>query len=395
MAKALSTLGQGSTSFIDVPDWTRPTTGTWAFRCVFAIHSFAANSQIAGRSGSTSGSIRVLPDGALVYRDNSINHISSAVGAVELDTIYELLLTYDTATDIYELHLNGELIGSVVYATNSVVFAPCDQLGRYSTTSATPITIYEAEFTGGTYTDGWDETTATGAGTGWVSAGGTRSLTIVNATGEADSWWVDYTTGPAENPQHHTTGGTLTAVSAATATTTATNKQIIETSATALAVITAQAQTEAVNAQNRSTSGNLNAIATSIATTAAANKQNIVTSATGIHIFTGYADTSAVNDTDTVQNHATGGTLVSIGTASATTSAANKQHKTTGGTLITIFTGTAGTSWVNQLPQLAALVYELKTRTRFTQNIETSGRHAHQVKTKTRYQYDIKTRSGG
>lgn len=228
-----------------------------------------------------------------------------------------------------------------------------------------------------------------------------------------------FDTAPAENPQNHTTGGTLTAVSTAsaaitpinkqkittsaqqisvgtaTATTSASNKQTIATSATALAVTTAQAQSEPVNAQNRRAFGNVTAIATAIATSSAANKQNIATSATGIHIFTGYADTTAVNETGGIQHAASGGTLLSVGTASASTSAANKQNKTTGATAIGIFTASATTSSINQIPQLAALVYELKTRTRFTQTIETSGRHAHQVRSKTRHHYELKTRSGG
>ena len=224
---------------------------------------------------------------------------------------------------------------------------------------------------------------------------------------------------PAENIQAHTSGGTLNAISTATAitsqvnsqqlatngqticqtsaaaTTSVVNNQTVATSATAQTITTAQAVTTPVNAQRHNTSGKISAVATAIAQSAIVNHQTVSTSATGNQIFTGYAITVTTNDTGSVQHATSGATLIGIGAASTSTSAANIQNKTTGASATGVFTATANTSWVNQLPQLAALIFELKTRTKFIQNIETSGRHTHQVKTKTRYHYQLKTRSGG
>ena len=205
MPFALSTQGQGSTAYIAAPSWSfNPNTNSgynWV-EIDFILHSADINNGIGyilGASSSTSFSVSVDTTNTLRFVSGSTNRIIGAAGAFVYGQRYVLRVEYNdtgvAGTAFTRMYLDGVQVGSDwTGATHNNII---NQIGRYSTTRHSPITVYSIAFGSDnsaavTYVDSWNDTTATGSGTGWTSTGGTRDLTITNATGSADSWWVSY-----------------------------------------------------------------------------------------------------------------------------------------------------------------------------------------------------------
>lgn len=201
MPKALSTVGQGSTSYIAVPIWSTASaseaTGGWYIRLVFSVPSLAAINHLVGAQSSTAGSLRTLTDGALRFRNASADLITSPANAVVVDQKHTLILRRRfIVPDVIELLLDGNIIGTTGTLTSGWLTA-VNQLGRFSSSSRSDITVYEFELYNGasSYQANWDETGASGSGTTWADDTATRNLTITNASGATDSWWLDYSVG--------------------------------------------------------------------------------------------------------------------------------------------------------------------------------------------------------
>ena len=198
MSYALSTQGQGSTSFITVPSWTRPASSDWMVGITCKIFTLSAIQHLLGRSNSTAGSLRVLTDGALRYRD-ATDLITSAAGLISVDTYFTAVVR--RVGSVIELWVGpesmdetlsgGTKIGDTTTLT-SAIFNPLNQIGRFSTTARSDIEVKKFWTVGGTYTDEADATTATGSGVNWPFVSASRNLTITNATGATDSWWISY-----------------------------------------------------------------------------------------------------------------------------------------------------------------------------------------------------------
>lgn len=204
MNYALSTLGQGSSSFITVPNWIRGalSSDTWVIGITFKLFDLSINNHVLGRSSSTAGSLRVLTGGELRYRDSSVDLITSAANLISVGTYYTVILRkLATPSSIIELWVGPEnmdenLVGGtkIGETTNvaSQILNPLNQIARFSTSTRNDIEVKRFWTIGGTYTGKADETTATGSGTSWTLANSGNALTLTGATGAADSWWVAY-----------------------------------------------------------------------------------------------------------------------------------------------------------------------------------------------------------
>jgi len=201
MPNAMTTVGQGSTSFIAVPTWNATgateATGGYYLRLKFSVASLAAVNHLIGASSSTAGSLRVTTTGALLYRNATADLITSAAGVIAINTIYEVILRrLYTPTAAIELLLNGVSVNTTTTITLGWL-AAVNQLGRFSTSARSDITVYEFELYNGasSYSAVWDETGASGSGVNWADDTATRNLTMTNATGAANSWWLFYSAG--------------------------------------------------------------------------------------------------------------------------------------------------------------------------------------------------------
>ncbi len=201
MPNAMSTVGQGGTSFITTPNWSAASateaTGGYYLRLKFSVPSLAANNQLIGSSGSTAGSIRTLTDGALRYRNNNADLITSPAGVIVPGQRHELRLRrIYTPVSAIELLLDGFSMGTTTTTTLGFL-TNVNQLGRFSTTSRSDLTVYEYEVYNGasSFSAVWDETGASGAGVNWLDDSATRNLVITNPLLMNDSWWLFYSAG--------------------------------------------------------------------------------------------------------------------------------------------------------------------------------------------------------
>jgi hypothetical protein len=192
----MSTVGQGSTSYFALPTWTgngaTEVTGGYYVRIKFKVDSLATVNHLVG--GST---LRTTTTGALIYRNNTSDLITSSAGSIVAGQIHEAVIRrLYTPTAAIQLELDGVIINTTTNITLGWL-GTLNQLGRFSTTARSDITVYEFEVFNGaaSYSAIWDQTGATGTGTTWADDTATRNLTITNATGAADSWWIFYSSG--------------------------------------------------------------------------------------------------------------------------------------------------------------------------------------------------------
>lgn len=208
---ALSTLAQGVTAHIVLSQaWSfNPNTSTglnWV-EIDFILHSPDVNNGIGyilGSSSSSTFSISVDTNNALRFVSGSSNRIVSANGFFVYGQRYFLRCLYNdtgvSATSWTRLVLDGVQVGSDW--TGSTQNNSINQVGKYSTTRHSEITLFSLVFgsdnNAATYDDGWDKTTATGIGSDQLSTGGTRNLNITNTTGAPNSWWFGYGGGTSQ-----------------------------------------------------------------------------------------------------------------------------------------------------------------------------------------------------
>ena len=199
MSYALTTQGQGD-AYFSLTNWNfnqvAGTAGVAKINIDFSIENFrgSAFAILLGASNSTISYLRVNSDGSLELRSSG-TRIISAAGAIQLGQRYTVRLEYLKSTTTTTMYIDDIQVSGEWVATNNLGF---NQINRISTTTTNrvDITVYALFMDGDaiydTYADRWDDTTATGSGTTWTSTGGTRSITIVNATGATDSWWQFY-----------------------------------------------------------------------------------------------------------------------------------------------------------------------------------------------------------
>lgn len=179
-------------------NWNGAANGDWSVAIRFSCSSFASNPRIFGITGSTSTKVLLITtNGALSWA--SVN-IISANGTIPLNTKLwvkaesagETKNLYYSLDDVeFEEEVNWIFIGTSTYAVSSFGI---DRIGSAASVYSRVFDFYSVNFTGGTFTDKWDTTTAPSTGTAWPSASGTRNLNLVNFTGTADSWWMFYET---------------------------------------------------------------------------------------------------------------------------------------------------------------------------------------------------------
>lgn len=345
MPFAISTAGQGSTSYIALPNWSAASategTGGYYLRVKFSVASLAAINHLIGSTASSAGSVRTLTDGSVRYRNNSADLITSSAGLVIVDQIHELILRrVYTPTSGIEILLDGASVGLTTTTTLGFL-TNVNQLGRFSTTNRSDITVYEFEVFNGaaSYQAVWDETGASGSGVNWADDSATRNLTITNATGAADSWWIYY----GGVTQHQSTSGTATQAATSVADNTARNGQHRATTGTATQAANSVADTTARNGQQRVTAGSAAQTAIAVATTELLNNQHHQVTGTTAQEFAGSADTTASNS----QNKATSGNAAQIYSAQISSAPLNTQHRQSAGQLLSVAGFIADTGWVN------------------------------------------------
>jgi len=207
MDYALSTVGQGPTAYITMPaTLTNSLNIDWVVGGVFVVPELPTGTgliHLLGGSGTTQNGLRVNSDGAIILRQAATNRIVTEAGLVQAGVPFEWRVVNNTTDGLWELYVNdldniatNDVGAPAVFARTST-WGSMNQFGRFSTSLVTPVEVRRFYSLGqASFTDEWDATSATGTGSTWTSVGGTRNLTIVNATGPADSWWVGYTSGP-------------------------------------------------------------------------------------------------------------------------------------------------------------------------------------------------------
>jgi hypothetical protein len=204
MDYALSTLGQGGTAHILMPTWGFNPTASSGLNFIeidFVLHAADVNNGIGyifGSGSSTQFSVSVDTAGALRFVTGSTPRIFSAAGFFVYGQRYLVRIEYNdtgsAATSWARMYANGVQVGADFVGLLTGV--TINQIGRYSTTRHSEITVYSVATGGGagSYDDSWNATTAgdPATGTTWNSTTGTRLLTITNQTGATDSWWFGY-----------------------------------------------------------------------------------------------------------------------------------------------------------------------------------------------------------
>lgn len=198
---AMTTVGQGGTAYLAFPvfnvNQNANTFGVAKIRIEFKLDSFQgkAFAAILGNSGSSQTYIRVnQATMALEWMFGNVLRIESPSNAITLGTRHVIEYTFDKATTVTTITLDGIQLPSFAGGAT----AGYSQIGRFHTVSTmTPeLTLYALSIDGATYLsylDAWDGTSERGVATGvdWTSLAGNRLLTITEATGAADSWWVE------------------------------------------------------------------------------------------------------------------------------------------------------------------------------------------------------------
>lgn len=368
MQFAMSTVGQGVAAYIAVPALTNGSTAAWEIGGEFIIHDLSVNQQVVGQSSSTQNVLRIYPDGSICMRSGATDRIRSVAGLIQVDLPFQWKIKNNTTTGNWELYA-VDLVNPIGVFARGATAWPINQIGRFSTTAATPTTVRSFYAAGAaSYVDNWDETGA-GSSVNWVSDGGTRNLTITSYTGALNSWWIAYG-GVA---QHQSTGGTATQAATGTADTTARNSQLKATAGSAEQSATTTADTSPLNGQNRSTNGTAAQSTTGTADSTATNSQHNNSAGSAGQVCSAQANTAPLNnqhrqsagqllsvagfiadtswvntvDLGEVQHRSTSGSASQSATETATTSALNSQHRQTGGTAAQAATGTANTTASN------------------------------------------------
>lgn len=184
---------QGTTSEITFPTWVGAGNGNWSVIVSFICTSFSSTPRILGQLTSTTN--RALVIGTTGFLSWVNVGIAGAAGSIQLNTRYWVKLeSVGTIKNLYQSTdgVNYTLVGTATYSAANMDWS---KLGSASNVRSQVFDFYSIEFSGSTYTDAFDATTAPSTGTSWPSVGGTRNLTLSNFTGTADSWWVFYDAG--------------------------------------------------------------------------------------------------------------------------------------------------------------------------------------------------------
>lgn len=190
---ALSTLNQGL-GYLAFTSVTQTSGVAWIVGGVFEVHDLSVNQQLMGASNSTQNALRVYPDGSIAMRSSAVDRIRSAPGKIQVDVPFHWEVRNNVATGHWELYIDDMDVPVGTFARGSTAWG-MNQLGRFSTTAVTPLTVYNFYFAGEiNYTERWDATTAIGSGTVWDGVNNSRTLTLLGATGAEDSWWIPAST---------------------------------------------------------------------------------------------------------------------------------------------------------------------------------------------------------
>ena len=194
MAYALSTIGQGTAAYSAISaNMGGVSTVAFRFGGRFEVESLAATTVLIANGSSSIPRILVDTSGRLTVW-SSAPRIQSDIGSIVAGVQFEWAMANNITTGNWELYLNDMVTPVGTFSRGTAAFA-MNQLPRSTSANAYGFKIYELWQSGGSFVDSWDETTATGAGTVWRSVGGARTLTMTNAAGAADSWWVFYDEG--------------------------------------------------------------------------------------------------------------------------------------------------------------------------------------------------------
>lgn len=416
MPNALSTQGQGATSYITMPAWgfnaNAGTNGVSKIEIEFKIISFrgAAFAYLLASSGSTQNALRIDPATMrLQYRAGATNRIETGDNAIQLGQIYKARLEYNKATTRTTLYLNDVYVGEYV-ASNTLQF---NQINRFSTTANTYVdmllyslsTASAANYS--TYIDSWPPETAPNTGTSWTSSGGTRNLTVTSFTGATDSWWVFYSS-------MYIGEGTLTAAATANVELTGSKiglANIPAVIAAALAVDDCKIGT--VQLSIPLTAGiDLSAAKVGLADMPIQANADVNLYAGNVYIGTGTFSMSAdanvaligskVGDSQVefaavaaayLQGTKTGNSIAPVSVGSAL---ALDGYKIGHATAVVLASATITFSGGRVATESSPVtVVFMRTSSKLSYNVKTSSRIIHSVKTTSRYQYHIKTFSGG
>ncbi len=349
MAFAFKTEGQGASSYIALQNWNHSAnvnTGVSGIEIEISLDGFRGQAlgYLLGASSSTQNAVRV--DAAtmqLQLRLSAANRVASANGAIVLGQRHKITLTWDKSTTTYSFYLDDVLLG--LWSGSAVTW---NQIARYSTTVTSDVTLYAVKVWGpqASYTDEWDDSTATGNGTTWPSKGGTRNLTMTGYTGAENSWWYEYGTAPPENLQHHSSSGHAQQAFSAVASAISLNGQQQASAATAAQTLVAVAEAQPLNNQHQQTTGTAEQAATGTAETAASHRQMPETAANGSQTMAAAASAARINS----QHTQSAAELMSVAGFIAGTSwvntveISNVQHRETSGSATHAFSAVATTA---------------------------------------------------
>ncbi len=209
MPNAMTTVAQGADAFITIPS--------------FSINA-GTNTDVSGieldvepLSGSSAGFVNLLGTTAtnvtalrintatqtLQWRYSSTVYLESAAGSAPLTERHKYGAEWDESTLSLYLTKDGQRIAGPYVAPSAgslITNINWNQIGKVGATApggAMAFNLYGVRTYGGncTYQAQWDETGALGTTTTWADDSATRNLTMTNATGAADSWWLYYAAG--------------------------------------------------------------------------------------------------------------------------------------------------------------------------------------------------------
>lgn len=213
MPFAFSTQGQGSTAHITFPNFqpnaSAATGGTAFFEAEYELHEMAANGigYVCGSSATSVNGFSLSAAFAPRFASGGTLRITGADGVGALNRRDKFRIVYDDTGSgttaqfrLYHragptgtLNLVGSWTGSIPQAQTLI-----NCFGR-STTNYNAVTIYNAACgstgSAANYAADWTVGTATGSGTTWQDTLAANPLTMVGATGAANSWWINYSTG--------------------------------------------------------------------------------------------------------------------------------------------------------------------------------------------------------
>lgn len=203
MNYALSTVGQGDNAFVAFTACSinSNNTGAQLSGIEFDMLPVSGNSagfyNIGGTSSTNVTSFRAeIATGKLQWRHSSSVLLESAVGVFVLNERHKYGAEWDEVNFHLYLTKNGSRVAGPFTATAIQTNWTINQHGKVGSTAPGGHSgeLYGIRTYGdvATYVDGWDATTAVSTGTSWNSTSGTRALTIVGATGAADTWWKPY-----------------------------------------------------------------------------------------------------------------------------------------------------------------------------------------------------------